>query len=222
MKVCVLGSNGFIGKNLIASHPDWIGVTRKEVDLTIQKDVDTFFEENRFDVVIHCAVIGGSRLQIDTAEVGYKNLLMFENVVRHLPKIGKLIYFSSGASKRGNPPSDPYGFSKWIIDKRIASLGDNVYSLCIWGCYGPGELESRFSAICKNKGHVLIQKDRYFDFVDVAKVVRVVEKYCNKGGQKFSNLVDQELGKLKLSDWATHFGATFTILEEGLGESYTS
>jgi len=222
MKVCILGSNGFIGKNLIASNPDWIGVTRQQLDLTVQKDVDTFFEKNVFDVVIHCAVIGGSRLHRDSGEVFYKNLIMFENVVRHLPKIGKLIYFSSGAARTGNPPTDPYGFSKWLIDKRISSLGENVYSLCIWGCYGPGEVETRFSAICKNKGHVTIQKDRYFDFVDVAKVVKVVEKYCIKGGQKFSNLVDQEIEKMKLSEWAKHFGATFTIIEEGLDDPYTS
>jgi nucleoside-diphosphate-sugar epimerase len=222
MRVCVLGSNGFIGKNLIHSNPDWIGITRQQLDLTIQKDVDTFFEENTFDVVVHCAVIGGSRLQKDSGEVCYKNLLMFENVVRHLPKIGKLICFSSGASKRGNPPTDPYGFSKWLIDQRIASLGNNVFSLCIWGCYGPGQPDTRFSAMCETHGHVIIQKDRYFDFVNVAKVVKVVEKYCIKGGQKFTNWVDNETKKMKLSDWAKHFGATFTILEEGLGESYTS
>jgi len=222
MKVCVLGSNGFIGGNLLTSNPDWIGVTRQQLDLTIQKDVDTFFEKNKFDIVIHCAAVGGSRLHQDSVEVCYKNILMFENVVRHLPKFSKLIYFSSGAAKEGNPPTNPYGFSKWLIDKRISSLGDNVYSFCIWGCYGPGQLDTRFSAICENHGHVTIQKDRYFDFVDVAKVVKFVEKYCIKGGQKFSNLVDNEIEKMKLSDWATRFGATYTIIEEGLGEQYTS
>ena len=217
MKVCILGSNGFIGSNLLKCDPSWVGVTRQQLDLTIQKDVDTFFENNTFDVVVHCAV---SRLQEDQ---GVKNILIFENVVRHLDKkFSKLIYFSSGASKRGNPPSDPYGLSKWIIDKRIETLS-NVYSLCIWGCYGQGELETRFSAICKNKGHVVIPQDRYFDFVDIEKVKKVVNKYIIKGGQKFCNLVDFEVEKLKLSEWATKFGATtFEIEKEGLGESYTS
>ena len=223
MRVCILGSNGFIGSNLLKCNTEWVGVTRQQLDLTVQKDVDTFFETNTFDVVVHCAVVGGSRLQEDQGSVCVKNILMFENVVRHLDKkFLKLIYFSSGASKRGNPPSDPYGLSKWIIDKRIETIS-NVYSLCIWGCYGPGELETRFSAICKNKGHVVIPQDRYFDFVDIEKVKKVVNKYIIKGGQKFCNLVDFEFEKLKLSEWATKFGATtFTIEKEGLGESYTS
>jgi nucleoside-diphosphate-sugar epimerase len=223
MKVCVLGSNGFIGGNLVSLNPEWIGVTRQQVDLTVQKDVDAFFEENTFDVVIHCAVIGGSRLQKDSGEVCYKNLLMFENVVRHLSKFGKLIYFSSGASKRGDPPSDPYGFSKWLIDKRISCLGDNVYSLCIWGCYGPGELDTRFSAICKKQGHITIQKDRYFDFMDIKDVNQIVYAYvnCKSGGSKFYNLTYNR-PKMKLSEWVTHFGATFEIVEEGLDEPYTS
>ena len=220
MKVCVFGSNGFIGSNILR-NTDWIGVTRQQLDLTIQQDVDTFFESNTFDVVIHCAVMGGSRLQSDSGDVCYKNLLMFENIVRHRDKFGKLIYFSSGASKRGNPPTDPYGFSKWLIDKRIASMDDAVYSMCIWGCYGPGEPSTRFSAACKRDGHVVINKDRYFDFIDVEDVKKIVLKYFIQGGQKFYNLVYQGK-KLKLSEWAVKFGATYEILEEGLDTPYTS
>ena len=110
--------------------------------------------------------------------------------------------------------------SKWIIDKRIETLL-NVYSLCIWGCYGVGELETRFSAICKNKGHIVIPQDKYFDFVDIEEVKRIVVQYCYASGAKFYNLIDSE-NKLKLSEWATKFGATFTIEKEGIGDSYTS
>jgi nucleoside-diphosphate-sugar epimerase len=213
MRTCVLGANGFIGKNLIR-RTEWVGITRQQLDLTNQKDVDSFFESNTFDVIIHCAVIGGSRLAQDSGDVCYKNLLMFENVVRHSNKFKKMIYFSSGASKRGDPPTDPYGFSKWIIDQRIKYL-PNVYSMCIWGCYGPDELPTRFSAICKREGFVTIQKDRYFDFIDVEDVVIKVISHTY---EKFTNLVYPE--KKKLSEWATYFGAKFHILEEGLDESY--
>ena len=218
MKVCVLGANGFIGSNLVHLHPDWFGVTR-ELDLTVQKDVDTFFENNAFDVVVHCAVIGGSRLQKDNGDVCYKNLLMFENVVRHIDKFEKLIYFSSGASKLGDPPIEPYGFSKWLIDKRIQHI-PKVYSLCIWGCYGPGESPTRFSAVCREKRHVVIPQDRYFDFISVEKVAETVERYCTQGGEKFCNLAPG--AKMRLSWWAQWFGATCTIEREGLGEPYFS
>ena len=143
MKVCVLGANGFVAKNVLRDT-DWIGVTRQELDLTNQKAVEDYFNTHEYDVVIHCAVIGGSRLKPDDGEVTHKNILMFENVVRVFK--GKVLYFSSGAARRGNPPTDPYGLSKWVIDRRIETIED-AYTLRIWGCYGPGELPTRFSAV---------------------------------------------------------------------------
>ena len=173
MRVCVLGVGGFVGKNLIRDT-DWVGVTRQDLDLTNQLEVEEYFKTHRYDVVIHCAVIGGSRLKPDGSEVLYKNLLMFENVARVFN--GKLIYFSSGAALRGDPPTDPYGLSKWLIDKRIDTI-PNAYSLRIWGCYGPGELPTRFSAVCKREGHVIIDRDRYFDFINIEDVKDIVKQY---------------------------------------------
>jgi len=218
MKVCVLGSNGFVGSNLL-KDTDWNGVTRRELDLTDQHAVEKYFNEHKYDVVIHCAVVGGSRLKLDDGDVAYKNILMFENVVRVFK--GKLIYFSSGAALRGNPPTDPYGLSKWVIDRRIETI-PNAYSLRIWGCYGPGELPSRFSAVCKREGHVVIDQDRYFDFIDIEDVRKIVKEYVNGNKiKKECNLVYTE--KLLLSQWAEKFGATWEIVDNSkMGESYCS
>ena len=216
-RVCVLGAAGFVGKNLL-QDTDWVGVTRQELDLTDPEAVKEYFKNHEYDVVIHCAVIGGSRLKPDDGEVFYKNLLMFENVV--VAFRGKIIYFSSGAALRGNPPSDPYGMSKWLIDRRIETL-PNAYSLRIWGCYGPGEPSTRFSAVCKKEGHVVINQDRYFDFIDVEDVRKIVREYvsCKWEMPKVCNLVYPE--KLLLSQWAEKFGATWEIEDtSGLGESY--
>lgn len=216
-RVCVLGAAGFIGKNLLRDT-DWTGVTRQELDLTDPEAVKEYFRKHEYDVVIHCAVIGGSRLRSDDGEVFYKNLLMFENVV--VAFRGKIIYFSSGAALRGNPPSDPYGMSKWLIDRRIETL-PNAYSLRIWGCYGPGEPSTRFSAVCKKEGHVIINQDKYFDFIDVEDVRKIVREYvsCKWEMPKVCNLVYPE--KLLLSQWAEKFGATWEIEDTSeLGESY--
>ena len=218
MTVLVIGSNGFIGSNLVKDN--YTGLTRQEVDCTDQQQVDEYFCTHTYETVIHCAVIGGSRLQTDGQEVCTKNILMFENVARHLgTSFAKLIYFSSGAALRGNPPTDPYGLSKWLIDKRIEHM-DNAYSLRIWGCYGPGELETRFSAICQKDKHVTIPKDGYFDFVSVEEIKEVVRTYVTgEKTDKFHNF--SSLIARKLSDWAEFFGATCTIEDtSGLGESY--
>jgi nucleoside-diphosphate-sugar epimerase len=207
-----------VGSNLL-KDTNWNGVTRRELDLTDQHAVEKHFNEHKYDVVIHCAVVGGSRLKPDDGDVAYKNILMFENVVRVFK--GKLIYFSSGAALRGNPPTDPYGLSKWIIDKRIETI-PNAYSLRIWGCYGPGELPSRFSAVCKREGHVVIEQDRYFDFIDIEDVRKIVKEYVNGNKiKKECNLVYPE--KLLLSQWAEKFGATWEIKDKSeLGEPYCS
>lgn len=217
MRVCVLGAGGFIGKNLLRDT-NWVGVTRQDLDLTDQRAVEEYFGTHEYDVVIHCAVVGGSRLHPDDGQVIYKNLLMFENVVRVFR--GKVLYFSSGAALRGDPPTDPYGLSKWLIDKRIETI-PGVHSLRIWGCYGPGELPTRFSAVCKSEGHVIIEQDKYFDFIDIEDVRNIVGEYVSskRPMPKVCNLVYPE--KLLLSQWAERFGATCKIRDPSqLGPSY--
>jgi nucleoside-diphosphate-sugar epimerase len=213
-RVCVLGSNGFIGKNLI-KDTEWVGVTRKDVDLTNQSAVEEYFKTHIYDVVVHCAASIDQRNPNTT----YTNILMFENVVRAFK--GKLLYFSSGAALRGDPPTDPYGLSKWMIDQRIKTL-PNAYSLRVWGCYGPGELDTRFSAVCRRDGHVVIDQDKYFDFVSVETVREITKQYVtsDENLDKYCNLVHPK--KMLLSEWAKEFGATYEIRKPGLGDSYIS
>ena len=215
-RVCVLGAGGFVGKNLLRGT-DWVGVTRRDLDLTDQRTVEKYFDTHTYDVVIHCAVMGGSRLAADDGWVTHKNLLMFENVVRVFK--GKLLYFSSGAALRGTPPTDPYGLSKWLIDRRIETI-PGAHSLRIWGCYGPGELPTRFSAVCKRDGHVVIDRDRYFDFIDIEDVRKIVTEYVrSERNEKEYDLVYPN--KLLLSQWAEKFGATWEVKDStNLGESY--
>jgi nucleoside-diphosphate-sugar epimerase len=168
-------------------------------------------------VVVHCA----ASIDQVSRETVYKNSLMFENVVRVFK--GKLIYFSSGAALRGSPPTDSYGLSKWLIERRIEMI-PNAYALRIWGCYGPGELPSRFSATCKRDGHVVIERDRYFDFIDVEDVCEIVQQYVTskKALVKYCDLVTGK-DPLLLSEWAEKFGATWEVKDTStLGERYIS
>ena len=211
-RVCVLGSNGFIGKNLI-KDTSWVGVSRLELNLVDQRAVEEYFKTHTYDVVVHCAASIDQRNPTTT----YTNIIMFENVTRVFK--GKLLYFSSGAALRGDPPTDPYGLSKWIVDRRIETI-PNAHTLRLWGCYGPGELETRFSAVCRKDGHVIIKKDKYFDFVDVEKVKDVVAKYVDgELDEKEINIVDPHTRLL--SEWAVFFGATYEVLESGYDVPYT-
>ena len=223
MKVCVLGANGFFGRYFLSHHPEWNGVTRKDLDITNQEETEVFFRNNNYDVVIHCAVLGGSILNPEDGNVTHNNILMFENVSRAFK--GKLLYFSSGASTRSNPPTDPYGLSKWIIEKRIEQI-DNTYTLRVFGCYGSGEPDphnrDRFKTICKQKGHIIIDKDKYFDFIDIEDVRKIVCDYID--GKRMDKIYDLVYKEVKLlSQWAVDFGATYEIMDKSeLGESYIS
>jgi hypothetical protein len=76
--------------------------------------------------------------------------------------------------------------------------------------------------LCKSeKIDILHSHHRYFDFIDVEDVKKIVEEYCLNGGQKFYNLTYPG-PKLKLSEWAVKFGATSTIAEADLDEPYIS
>lgn len=223
MKVAVLGANGFMGRHILRRHPEWVGVSRDVLNLVDQEQVESFFEKNKFDIVVHCAVEGGSMLKKENGDITHNNILMFENVNRVFK--GKMLYFSSGAGTQGNPPVSPYGLSKWIIDQRIKTL-PNAYTLRVFGCYGEGDGSSkyrdRFKSICKSEGHIVIDKDRYFDMVDIEDVMDVIDDYV--GDNRHDKEIDLVYPKAKkLSEWAVEFGATYEIKDEsGLDVPYIS
>jgi hypothetical protein len=74
--------------------------------------------------------------------------------------------------------------------------------------------------VCKRDGHVVIDQDRYFDFIDIEDVRRIVFDYVHGYiTDKEYNLVYPE--KLLLSQWAERFGATWEIKNTSeLGENY--
>ena len=217
-----------MGRNLAAFFGvRAVSVTRSSCNLLEQTAVDAFFERRTFKVVFHCAVCGGSRLVSDGPDVVYENLLMLETVAKHADKFEKLVYFSSGARfdrKSGSIsdiPDDFYGFSKYVIEKRAASV-PNMRILRIYGCFGVGEPETRFPTMCARNKLVTIQQDCYFDFVWVQDVCKAAEYYVTaslSGLPPNVNLVYRD--KLKLSQVAELAGASFELRQTGLGLAYT-
>jgi dTDP-4-dehydrorhamnose reductase len=178
MKICILGSNGFIGRN-ISKYIEVVVVSHEELDLTNYINVDYFFENNIFDIVVNCAVIGGSRLAKDSPEIFLKNILMFENVARHAEKFKRLVWFSSGAAITAR--YTPYGFSKYICEK-LAKQIPNCQVFRIYGCYGIDEPSTRFISSCLT-GQVTIHENKYFDFFWVGDIHKVITNFKKCDGQ---------------------------------------
>jgi nucleoside-diphosphate-sugar epimerase len=223
--ICILGARGYVGRNLAESFGSRaVALTRHDLNLMDQKAVDVFFANKTFKAVFHCAVRGGSRLVQDGADIAYENLMMFETVTKHAAKFEKFVYFSSGArfdrltADMLSIPMDYYGFSKFMVEKRAESV-QNLLILRIYGCFGVGELSSRFLTTCLRDQRASIVQDRYFDYFWIEDVCRVAGHYVAaplESLPKVVNLVYRE--KLKLSALAEMAGASYEIqnTEEGL------
>jgi len=216
-RICILGAGGFVGRNLARSFPDGVALTHKDLNLLDAEAVAEYFSIHDYDVIIHCAVVGGSRLHDDDYSVLDKNLRMFFNVMNATRC--KVYYFSSGAALRNfpNPPSDPYGFSKYIIEQYKCS---RLQIFRIWGCFGPGEPPTRFLATGKRNGHVTILMDQEFDFFHVHDVARVVEYLMDKPNVGYPLNMVYSGRKRLLSEIAQMAGFSLTVYGKK-NEGYT-
>lgn len=144
MKILITGGNGYIAKSLHTAFEDVYEVTsinRKDANLTSYKDLHKFLKGKYFDVVLHTAVSGGSRLKTDTDKDLDNNLAMYYNLLQHRKHYGKLISFGSGAEEYA--PTTPYGLSKRVIARSIFEQ-DNFYNIKIFAVFDENELDTRF------------------------------------------------------------------------------
>ena len=184
MRILITGANGYIGKSLYNTLKDKyevVTITRQDFDLTNAVAMSKFFEsKDLFDVVIHCAVAGGSRLVEDDWGVMDTNLIMYYNLLSCKKHFKRLIHFGSGAETY--LPKTPYGYSKKVIAKSILNQ-DNFYNIKIFGVFDERELDTRFiKANIKrylNKEPIQIYEDKLMDFFYMEDLVGVVDYYIN-------------------------------------------
>jgi nucleoside-diphosphate-sugar epimerase len=208
MRICILGARGFIGQNVKRAFPDAVALGHEDFDLLDSQKVKQYFSRNEFDVIIHCAVVGGSRLKKDDWSVLDQNLRMFFNVMdaTHC----KVYYFSSGAALRNfpYPPDDPYGYSKFIIEKYTPQ---RLQILRIWNCFGIDELPTRFLSTIKSQGHVTIPVDQEFDFFHIDDIVAVLKHIIHQPTYGYPLNMVYPGRKYLLSEIAQMCGSSVTI-----------
>jgi len=193
MKILITGGNGYIGNSLYNGLKDIYDVkkiSRNDLDLTNSREVNDFFDKGCYDVVIHCAVKGGSRLKEDSKNVMDINLCMYYNLLQCRAHYNKLIHFGSGAEIYAQ--DTPYGLSKHIIRQSILDK-DNFYNLRIFGAFDENELNTRFiKANIKryiNKEPIQIYQDKYMDFIYMPDLVKIVEYCINNNISKEINCI---------------------------------
>lgn len=222
-KILFTGGNGFIGRQIIPfiEESGWevIRPRSTQVRLEVDKEVRTLFQNGvHYDAIIHAAIVGGRRDADDSHKIFYTNLNMFETLFKYIDQTDLFINLDSGASY-GRPssveepspenfgdiiPADPYGFSKYIIAKRVLDNPRGI-NLRIFGCFGQHEENARFFNTNINryikKESIHIIKDRKMDFIYANDLYKIVKYYLDgNSGPRDINCVYEK--KYMLSDIA--------------------
>lgn len=247
MNVLVTGTNGFIGSNIIKflnKNFNFFGVTKESLNLYSIKDIDSFIFKNKIESVIHCAIEGGHRLEKEESDIFYKNILMYENLMKFKDRYTFFINISSGAEfdRRNNItsykeeelynniPIDYYGLSKNIISK-LNNQFERGINLRIFNCFYPNELNTRFirNNIKKYINHepMIIHQDRYMDFLYLDDLLTVIKYYLNNPQMSSVDINLTYKEKYKLSDILTKINnisdhkSHIIIENEQFGLNYT-
>jgi nucleoside-diphosphate-sugar epimerase len=181
MKILITGGNGYIANSLkkyLSSKYIITSITRKDFDLENKNKTKEWFDNKLFDVVIHTAIKGGSRLKNEDKSILTSNLKMFENLINNKSKFKKLISFGSGAEIFQN--NTFYGQSKLIISNLIKKE-NFLYNLRIFGVFDEYEKDTRFikSNIIRyiKKEPMIIHTNKIMDFIYMKDLIKIVDYY---------------------------------------------
>jgi nucleoside-diphosphate-sugar epimerase len=245
--ILITGANGFAGRKLkeyLKDRYDLLTPSHKELDLLDENAVDNYFNAHNIDVVIHTALVGGSREEEAEESALSKNLRIFFNIIKNKKRFKKLIHCGSGAEydKRfpivkakeedfgKRIPVDEYGLGKYICSKYIENSED-IVCLRIFALFGPGEdYRYRFisNAMCRNIYDlpITMRQNVYFDYIYIKDFLRIVEHFINNEGKyKFYNIgtgkkVDLKTISAKINEMAER-KSKIILGKNGLNNEYT-
>jgi nucleoside-diphosphate-sugar epimerase len=231
MRILITGGSGYIAKSIYQSlceKHDVTLVSRNELNLTRREEVQYYFKDKYFDMVIHTAVKGGNRLSLDSPDVVLSNILMYDNLICCRDKFDRLIHFGSGAEDKADTP---YGFSKHIIGQ-LMKLDSRSANVKIYAVFDENELDTRFikSNILRyiNREDIIIHQDKKMDFFYMEDLISLVEWLINQRELEFpiQNINCSYLEKYTLSQIAgiinslDDYKVGIQIGNEDEGESY--
>ena len=243
--VLFTGGNGFIGRNVLPDLKERFNIfspQRDELNLFDEMAIKQFIINNNIKYIIHCANPNPSKSNVDKSERLLRDSLqMFIAIYACRSILEKIIYIGSGAiydkSKDISSiketdafrsiPKDDYGFAKYIMNRMT---GENIFNLCVFGCYGPGDAESKFITHCircciKNKP-ITIRQNCMFDYLHVYDLGKIMawaidaetkyNMYNACSGQRVSLLDIATMIKQKMNSCSE-----ILILKNGWNKEYT-
>jgi nucleoside-diphosphate-sugar epimerase len=197
-RVLITGGKGNIAtiiKNNLQHEYDILNPSHQELDILDINQLTNYLKENKFDILIHTAILGGRRTKTENYDIVYKNLLMFENLMRFSESFKMIINLDSAAiydrqtdilnrkeSEIFTIPKDFYGFSKYLIYQRSLNY-PNIYNFRIFNIFHANEEPDRFIKSCfiakQNNTKIIIYEDKYFDFVYEIDFIKILKHYMH-------------------------------------------
>lgn len=192
------GPNGITGRLIKEYFSDkYILLTpgSRDLDLTNDASVSSFFLKNDINYVIHCATfrptsVDKSHMVDEELE---SNLRMFYSLAAQSDKFEKMIYFGSGAEYDKSQdiinitedefgrsiPKNKYGLAKYIMNDYARNSG-NIYNFRLFGTINKYERFTKnvISNLCVKaiKGlPVQLRQDCRFSFVDISDVLPLLD-----------------------------------------------
>lgn len=245
-RVLLTGVSGFIGKNIKdILETEFILHTplRSELDLRNASAVRRYIIENNINIVLHCANPNPVKNSLDNFEsMTEDSIRIFMNFYECKNIYEKMFYLGSGAEYDKTMdiseisedqcfrsiPKDSYGFAKYVMNL-LAHKSSNIYNLCVFGCYGPGDHSSKFIShcinCCKSNRPITINQDCKFDFIHVLDLGNIILWMCKNNPRYFMyNITSDSLYLSEIADIIKikmKSDQPIIILKEGLNFEYT-
>lgn len=246
--ILLTGGSGFIGRNILESFLSEkyqiLAPSSKELNLSDEDSVDTYFNSHQIEIVIHAAVKPGHRNATDLSNLFYTNTRMFFNLERHNNEYEKMFVIGSGAiydyrnyrpkmreiEWREFIPVDDHGYCKYVCGN-IIEHSTNIYDLRIFGIFGKYEdYAIRFisNAICKTLYDlpITIRQNRKFDYLFIEDLIHILDWFiCNTPQYHSYNITPDT--SVSLHDLAivvkeiSRKDLPILIAEEGMGLEYS-
>lgn len=191
------GVTGFVGRNifpLLKGKYDLFAPNRKEIDLRDGENIKRYVEDNKIDIILHCANPNPVKnAENDLADKMFEDSMrIFMNFYRIRGLCEKIIYLGSGAEfdKRYDMhmireeeisrslPQDVYGCTKYIMNE-LASKTENMYNLRLFACYGPTDADDKFIThlihCCMQEIPLSIRQNCIFDYIHVYDLGKIID-----------------------------------------------
>jgi nucleoside-diphosphate-sugar epimerase len=186
MNILLTGGNGYVAseiKKQLNNICNIVSVSRNDFDLSSYESTKEWFIKNNqvFDIVIHAANKGGSRLKEDDDFVIDNNIKMYYNLVSNSSYFNKFINLGSGIEY--HPTHSTYALSKKTISESI-KYKINYFNLRIYGIFNEYELNTRF--IKNNIFNYISNKDitifqnKFMDYIYIDDFISILSKYITQ------------------------------------------